>query len=639
MTVSATIGSSLFEAEALRPGEGERLIALNLFTVAFYCLLAGFTWTRAWKASLIAWMIYLTLAIAASAGLARTNPIVVVISFVYVASLLGMLALLVTRPVVGVVGVLAIVSEFLVMTRVGIPVPTAIGVVAYVISAVGLLFGVASVARQAERDRLDAVALSDRFREVIQRVDASLLVLNEKLAVLELNPSAEKMLKGRAPAEVFLPEHLALAATRARETGSWVGDLVDQARRGATFSATMLFHPGRERGSFFSLILRDQTLERQVRRMERMDTVGQLAGGIAHDFNNALAAIISAASLLETEVQGEAREDVEIILSTSRNAVGLTRRLLAFSRRAEPVRNRVDVVELVRESAKLIKRTVGSIDVKVETPASRRWVMGDSGELEHTLLNLAINARDAMPSGGTITIGVTDFDADGHFARVNPPLEAGPCLCISVEDRGTGIPADVLEHIFEPFFTTKEVGKGTGLGLASVFTTVRQHGGAITVYSEVGHGTTFRIYLRALDGAVRTVTPEEALHPRPLGQVLIVDDDPQVREAHRRLLGRYAADVHAAHSVDAALEASERIEFDLVVLDVVMPGPGVEAIVERLRTTRPQLPVLLVSGFVADARVRTLAQQVGIAFLAKPVEPSELERVLPVLASAPSRPG
>ena len=374
-------------------------------------------------------------------------------------------------------------------------------------------------------------------------------------------------------------------------------------------------------------------LEEQLRQAQKMEAVGQLAGGIAHDFNNLLTAILGCTQLLlhATPPEDQRREDVEEIKNAGLRAAELTRQLLAFSRRQVLAPKVLDVNAVVANMDKMLRRLLGE-DVALVThlAADLGPVSADPGQLEQVLLNLAVNARDAMPHGGRLTIDTANVFLTEEYAERHHRLPPGPYVLLAVSDTGVGMDEMTQKHLFEPFFTTKEVGKGTGLGLATVYGIVKQSGGYIWVYSEPGHGTTLKVYLPRVPGAAEPL-PVAVASPelrRGTETVLLVEDAAPVRSLARKGLQGYGYQVLEAADGPAALELSARHpgEIDILVTDVVMPGMSGRELAERLAPARPGMRVLYTSGYTDDAMVHQGVLRSGVAFLQKPFVPETLAR-------------
>ena len=370
--------------------------------------------------------------------------------------------------------------------------------------------------------------------------------------------------------------------------------------------------------------------EEQLRQAQKMEAIGRLAGGIAHDFNNLLSVIMSYAALLSAELS-EAdglRGDAEEILSAGERASELTRQLLAFSRKQVLSPRRVVANDIIQGVDRMLRRSLGA-DVELRTVLSpdQAYVEIDPGQMEQILMNLAINARDAMPSGGILTIETDSLVVDVETARDLAGLTPGAHVRIRVTDTGIGMDSATRGQAFEPFFTTKEPGRGTGLGLSTVLGIVQQSGGTIALESEPGHGTTFEIYLPRRD-AGDAVDPAPSTSPpateRGTGTILLVEDDGSVRSLARRILERGGYRVLEAETVgDAILIGESGESIDLLLTDVVMPRMSGLALAGRLRESRPALRVLFMSGYAGE-EVATLSADTD--FLQKPLTPDTLLR-------------
>jgi PAS domain S-box-containing protein len=373
-------------------------------------------------------------------------------------------------------------------------------------------------------------------------------------------------------------------------------------------------------------------LEEQFRQAQKMEAVGQLAGGIAHDFNNLLTAILGNTQLLLRDLPpGDAkRGDVEEIRKASERAASLTRQLLAYSRRQMLQPEVLDLNVVVAEMDKMLRRLIGEhiALVTVLSPDLGR-VRADPNQIEQVLVNLAVNARDAMADGGKLTIATANVDLDETFAQAHLGSVPGPYSMIAVTDTGTGMDATVRAHLFEPFFTTKEVGKGTGLGLATVYGIVKQSDGYISVYSEPGRGATFKIYLPRIAAPADTA-PAPAKGGADCGTetILVVEDEPAVLTLSRRALEAQGYLVLAAADATAALRLVERHggTIHLLLTDVVMPGLSGRDLADRLAARRPGIRVLYMSGYPGDAVVQHGELPPGSAFLQKPFSPDTLAR-------------
>ncbi len=388
-----------------------------------------------------------------------------------------------------------------------------------------------------------------------------------------------------------------------------------------------------------STIARDVTAQKraedQLRQAQKMEAVGRLAGGVAHDFNNILGIIIACADLLRSHISNEALP-VELlghIRDASKRGASLTRQLLAFSRK-QPVQPRVlDLNQRLQDVSKLLRPLMGD-DVKVVlAPRSdSAFVEADPGQLDQIVLNLAVNSRDAMPQGGKFVIETATVDFDEAFVRQHPPMKPGRYVMLAVSDNGYGMDADTVSRIFEPFFTTKDVGKGTGLGLATVYGIVQQSGGHIWVYSEPGHGTTFKVYLPCADekAGLDRALEEETAFPRGEGTtILLVEDDPVMRRLSSRILQDQGYTVLEAEDGKSALQraAAQQAPLDLVLTDVVMPGVSGPELVLRLMDSHPETKFLYMSGYTGELVMdRGLSE--AITLLEKPFTRADLLRTI-----------
>ena len=386
---------------------------------------------------------------------------------------------------------------------------------------------------------------------------------------------------------------------------------------------------------YYETFVRDVTeqrqLEGQLLHAQKMEAVGRLAGGVAHDFNNLLTVIMSYGDMLLEDLPRDApyREDVAEIRKAAIAASALTRQLLAFSRQQVLEPRVLDVNAVLAGTEQLLTRLIGEdVHLTISLATTVGLVKVDPGQLEQIIMNLAVNARDAMPQGGRLTIETGNAEMDETYVRGHPLAHAGRYVMLAVSDTGIGMDAETQARIFEPFFTTKQVGKGTGLGLATVYGIVKQSGGFIWVYSEPGHGTTFKIYLPQVD---EPESPAAAPVPPAVGgseTVLVVEDVAAVRAVAREMLERRGYTVLEAPDGATALRLAgkHRGEIHLLLTDVVMPGGSGRALADQLLGLRPTMKVLYMSGYTDDAVVRHGILQEGIAYLQKPFTPENLAR-------------
>jgi two-component system cell cycle sensor histidine kinase/response regulator CckA len=371
-------------------------------------------------------------------------------------------------------------------------------------------------------------------------------------------------------------------------------------------------------------------LEAQLRQSQKMEAIGRLAGGVAHDFNNLLSVIACHGEFLSDQLAPEdpRHDELEGILNAASNAAGLTRQLLAFSRQQLLAPQVIDLSKTIASTGLMIRRLIGEdLEVTFRLEAQGH-VNADPGQIEQVLLNLVVNARDAMPAGGRLTIATSDEDLGHDLARGQLDVPAGPYVVLSVTDTGTGMDKGLQARIFEPFFTTKERGRGTGLGLSTVFGIVKQSGGTIELHSERDKGSTFRVLLpRVSDPAVGSIS--STVRARVVGgteTVLLVEDDALVRQAMRKILMRSGYRVFDATTSAEALELVARSEWPihLLLVDVVLPGGGGQELAERLVRARPEAKVIFMSGYTDEVVERHGALSTRAAFLEKPIMPQRL---------------
>jgi PAS domain S-box-containing protein len=357
-------------------------------------------------------------------------------------------------------------------------------------------------------------------------------------------------------------------------------------------------------------------LESELRQAQKLEGIGQLAGGIAHDFNNLLTVITGRSHLVLAQLPADhaVRRHIDLIQTTAERAAALTRQLLAFSRKQVLEPKVLDVNAVVTGLAPMLRRLIGeNLEFAVVPAPELGPVKADPSQLEQVILNLAVNARDAMPQGGTLTIETANVELDETYTRRHPGANAGRFVMLAVSDTGHGMDAAIKARIFEPFFTTKDPGKGTGLGLATVFGIVKQSGGSIGVYSEPGHGTTFKVYLPRVDEAIdQTATGAAPTLARGSETILLVEDDDEVRA------------LAPAPAEALQLAGSHSGPIHLLVTDVVLPQLSGRGLAERLAPEHRDLRVLYMSGYTDDAIVRHGMLEEGTAFLQKPFTPFTL---------------
>ncbi|MGH9727873.1 MAG: response regulator [Candidatus Acidiferrales bacterium] len=373
-------------------------------------------------------------------------------------------------------------------------------------------------------------------------------------------------------------------------------------------------------------------VEQRLRQLEKFEALGKLAGGIAHDFNNAIGAIMGWAELGREE--GDARKNSEKyfqkIFDQSIRAAGLARQLLAYARRQVLERRNLNLNEAVNETMALLQKVIGEqIEIKMSLASDLRVTRADPVQMEQVLMNLCLNARDAMPKGGQLFIETRNVELDENYCERHNYVRPGPFVLLSVVDSGVGMDERTMEHIFEPFFTTKEEGKGTGLGLATALGIVKQHEGSLEVYSEIGKGTVFHVFLPASDGASQLGPPVDETPVRGGSETILVADDHEgVREMVRGVLNALGYRVLLACDGDEALGNFEanRDAISLVLLDVVMPKLGGAEVYDKICEFRPGTPVIFTSGYPEEGAMLAKMAAAGAVMLQKPYQPKILAR-------------
>jgi two-component system, cell cycle sensor histidine kinase and response regulator CckA len=378
-------------------------------------------------------------------------------------------------------------------------------------------------------------------------------------------------------------------------------------------------------------------LEAQLRQSQKMESIGQLAAGVAHDFNNMLTVIQGHAGILmaRPNLPPEHYDSAQAVYFASERAASLTRQLLMFSRKNVMQRKLLDLREVISNMTKMLKRLLGeTITLEFNPPEDLPLIHGDPGMMEQVIMNLAVNARDAMPGGGKLLITVNPVEIADAYVQIHPEARPGDFVCLRVTDTGVGMDTTIINRIFEPFFTTKEVGKGTGLGLATVYGIVKQHEGWIEVASQVGQGSTFNLFFPASDQAAQTGksgTEPIAFVRGGTETVLVVEDEPVLRDMAHVILEELGYHIFDAATGQEALAVWEKHQgaIDLLLADVVMPGgmSGVE-LAEKLLASKPTLKVIFNSGYTVDEMNEAFLAKINARFLQKPYARTTLGRAI-----------
>ena len=487
----------------------------------------------------------------------------------------------------------------------------------------------------------------ERYRRIIETTnegvwmiapDSTTIYVNRRMAALLGYGPAELM--GRSIFDFIAQASLPAAArTLERKDSSQNGQAEicfrrnDDSELWVLLDSTPIFDASGQREGTLAMamdITLRKRLEEQLRQAQKMEAVGSLAGGVAHDFNNILSVILSYAALvLERLKPGDPlRSDIDEIRKAGLRAGDLTRQLLAFSRQQMLQPRTLNFNQILSGMERMLRRLLGEdVDLSLLTAHTLGSVHADPGQVEQIIMNLVVNARDAMPKGGHVTIETANVKLDSQYAESHHDVTPGPYVMLAVTDTGVGMDAATQGRIFEPFFTTKERGKGTGLGLSTVFGIVKQSGGHIWVYSELGKGTTFKIYLPHLEG----ITPSTVPPPAPATlegteTILLVEDEDQVRVIMRAILRRHGYNVLDVQNGGEAFLLCEKYtaKIHLLVTDVVMPRMSGRELAERLQPMRPDMKVLYISGYTENSVVHHGVLDSGVAFLQKPITPEAL---------------
>ncbi len=429
------------------------------------------------------------------------------------------------------------------------------------------------------------------------------------------------------------------------ECGSWQGELHQVTKEGKEIVVASRWTLVRDEDGQPKSILTVNTditekkqLEAQFLRAQRMESLGTLASGIAHDLNNALTPILMTVQLLGTKLPDEQSQQWLSILKTNvKRAADLVKQVLSFSRGLEGKRTTLEVKPLISEIEQIVKQTFSrAIAIRTDIPTQNLWtISGDATQLHQVLMNLCVNARDAMPEGGILQISASNLWIDENYARMNIEAKVGPYVAITVSDTGVGINSEILDRIFEPFFTTKELGKGTGLGLSTVMAIIKSHGGFVDVYSEVGKGTRFKVYLPVTQTRERDCPPADHQElPTGHGElILVVDDEDSIREITKTALETYGYKVLiASDGIEAiALYTQRKEEISVVLIDMMMPSMDGPSTIRVLQKIDPQVKVIGVSGLVSNDKMIEILGNSVKTFLPKPYTSNELLKNLQVV--------
>lgn len=498
--------------------------------------------------------------------------------------------------------------------------------------------------RKRAEDRLrEQAALLDKARDAIlvRGLDHRILYWNAGAEQL-YGWKAEEAL-GQSIAELLYdrPEAFEEATKAVMQKGEWTGEIAQVDRDGKQLTVdcswTLMRDEDGQPKTIFAIntdMTERRNLERQFLRTQRMESLGTLAGGIAHDLNNVLTPIIMAADLLSSQEQdAKTLGLIQAIDTSARRGADMVKQVLAFGRGVDGQRLDLDIGELVGEVIKIVLETFPKNIVVKEDIADDLWpIKGDSTQLHQVLLNLAVNARDAMPRGGSLTFSAANLEIDELYVATTPGAVVGPHVLVSVEDTGTGMPPDVLERIFEPFFTTKELGKGTGLGLSTSMAIVKSHGGFVRPYSELGKGTRFRLYIPAQsrEMAGTRIDESEELRRGAGETILLVDDEAVIRDITRQVLEAFGYKVLTAlDGADAiSVYAANHEKIDLVLTDLMMPVMDGPAMIQVLLRIQPDVRIIAASGLNANGHVAE-AEKAGIKdFISKPYNASLLLKMV-----------
>ncbi|MFL5401343.1 MAG: PAS domain S-box protein [Gemmatimonadales bacterium] len=520
--------------------------------------------------------------------------------------------------------------------------------------ASGRVVGAASIKQDITAQRQTEMALAQataRSQELSQALDSAPVIVRDLSGRISYWSTGSTRLYGWASADAVgqiahellrteFPTTLEAIQSVLLAQGQWEGELTHLTRDGRRVyvsSLWLLGQRGNDQGVTVTEVNTDITARRQTedraRQSERMEVVGQLAGGVAHEANNQMTVVLGATEFLlaRTDLAEVARKDLEQIRGAAERTAAITAQLLAFSRRQVMQPQVLDFDAVVEGLDGMLRRALGERStLQLHLRAQSGRVRADAGQLAQVALNLVLNARDAMPLGGRLVIETRVTELTESYATQHPGVEIrpGPYVVLSVSDTGHGMSPETMRHVFEPFYTTKPIGKGTGLGLATVYGIIKQSGGYVWAYSEPGQGTTFKVYLPAQAGSV-TSTAASPPPERAAGEhILIVEDEPAVRSMTSRALKEHGYTVLEAGDGPEALRAVEQANgaLDLIITDVIIPGLDGTELARRAAHVKPGLPILFMSGYTDDEIVRRGLLDAGQPFLQKPFTPDALVR-------------
>ncbi|MBI5394017.1 MAG: PAS domain S-box protein [Verrucomicrobia bacterium] len=498
--------------------------------------------------------------------------------------------------------------------------------------------------RRAEQERL-------RLSTAMEQANDAIIITDREGTILYVNPAFEKLTGytrqealGQNPRIIKSGKHDKVFYERMwqvlRKGDVWSGRFTNKKKDGALYEEEATISPVRDASgkivNYVSVgrdITREAQLEAQLRQSQKMEVVGRLAGGIAHDFNNLLTPIVGYAEMAlgRLEPGDRSREYITEVKQAGERAAELTRQLLAFSRKQTMVPRVLDLNAVATNLRKMLRRMIEEhVELTITPAPDLGRVLADPGQIEQVIVNLSVNARDAMPKGGRLVIETANADLDEIYAAIHPDVKPGRYVMLAVSDTGTGMSDEVKAHLFEPFFTTKEQGKGTGLGLSTVYGIVTQSGGHLAVESELGRGTTFKIYLPRTEDSPdeNAATNGDGAMPRGSETILLVEDDNRVRGVTRIMLEESGYKVvEASSGIEAVARAKERDgEIHLLLTDTVMPGLNGPQTAKEIKTLRPQIKVIYMSGYTDTSLLPRDASKHGAAFLQKPFSQSQLAR-------------